>query len=395
MSAVKLRVSDPGAIDSPRHLFEMSDDVVYLNCANMAPQLRSVTEAGIRAVRSKETPWTISAADWFSGAEELRATAATLLGARSDDVALVPAASYGIAVAAKNLPVSGNQTIVLLEHEFPSNVYAWRALAREVSAKIVTVRRSSTGWTEAVEESIDSSTAIVAVSNSHWTDGSLVDLERVSRRVREVGASLVVDASQSLGAMPLDLSRVQPDFLVSVGYKWLLGPYGLGYLYVAPKWQHRARPLEESWLTRLGSENFARLVDYTDHYRPGARRFDMGEFPQFVLAPMATAALRQILSWRVERIQAALGILTQHIAEQAPEAGYEVLPVAQRCAHMIGLRRAGGLPAGLADHLREARIVVSVRGESIRIGPHLYNTTEEIDRLFAALRRFRGSAGRR
>jgi selenocysteine lyase/cysteine desulfurase len=103
---------------------------------------------------------------------------------------------------------------------------------------------------------------------------------------------------------------VQPDFLVAVGYKWLLGPYGLGYLYVAPKWQERGIPLEQSWLTRAGSEDFARLVDYRDKYRPGARRFDMGEFPQFALAPMAMAALRQILAWGVNNIQETISALT-------------------------------------------------------------------------------------
>src|SRR5581483_5991752 len=115
-------------------------------------------------------------------------------------------------------------------------------------------------------------TAVVTVSNCHWTDGSLIDLYRVGERARQVGAAFVVDASQSLGAYPVDVARAQPDFLVTVGYKWLMGPYGLSYLYVAPRWRERGVPIEESWLTRAGSEDFARLVDYTESYRDGARR---------------------------------------------------------------------------------------------------------------------------
>src|SRR5215469_15946943 len=291
-------------IENARNLFEIPKDVTYLNCANMAPQLKSVTQAGLGAVRAKESPWELTAADWFSGAEALRALVARLLDVETDGIALVPAVSYGIAVAAANLPVSPNQTIVLLDQEFPSNVYAWRELSRRTGARIITVKRTEgSSWTDSLENAIDDKTAIVAAPQCHWTDGSHVDLERIGKQVRKVGAALVIDASQSLGAYRLDLGRVQPDFLVAVGYKWLLGPYGLGYLYVAEKWRRSGTPLEESWLTRLGSENFARLVEYTDEYRPGARRFDMGEFPQFVLAPMAAAAIRQIRSWGIEWIQ--------------------------------------------------------------------------------------------
>jgi selenocysteine lyase/cysteine desulfurase len=373
-------------IEQVRHLFEIPEDVVYLNCANLAPQLRAVTEAGLAAVRLKATPWKISAKDWFSGAEALRGTAAELFGTEADNIALVPAVSYGIAIAAANLPVTAGQTIVLLEREFPSNVYAWQALARKNGATVVMVRRSASGWTDAIAECITRSTAIVSVPHCHWTDGSTVDLERVSKLARQVGAALVIDASQSLGAFPLNLARVQPDFLVSVGYKWLLGPYGLGYLYVAPKWQRAGVPLEQSWLTRRGSEDFTTLVDYRDEYRPGARRFDMGEFPQFVLAPMAHAALRQLQSWGVDRIAASLARLTERLANRAPEAGYEVLPPAQRAAHLIGLRSPQGIPAGLAHRLESAGIRVSLRGDSIRVAPHLYNSPADIDALLEVLR---------
>jgi selenocysteine lyase/cysteine desulfurase/uncharacterized damage-inducible protein DinB len=382
-----LYVMRKAQIEKARDLFKIPEDVTYLNCANMAPQLKSVTEAGLGAVRTKESPWKLTAPEWFSGAETLRGLAARLLDVEADGIALVPGVSYATAVAAQNLPISSAQTIVLLDQEFPSNMYAWRELARKTGCRIRTVRRSGdTSWTEALQFGIDETTAIVAVPQCHWTDGSKVDLERIGEKVREVGAALVIDASQSLGACPLDLARVRPDFLVSVGYKWLLGPYGLGYLYVAPKWRDCGLPIEQSWLTRAGSEDFTRLVDYRDDYRPGARRFDMGEFPQFVLAPMATAALRQILAWGVNNIQEAISALTGRIVECAHEEGYAVLPAYQRCGHMIGIRHPEGIPSELTGRLQEAKVFVSIRGDSIRIAPHIYNDATDIERLFKVLR---------
>jgi selenocysteine lyase/cysteine desulfurase len=381
----------PTPIEAVRDLFEIPEGITYLNCASMAPQLRCVTEVGLRAVRTKTSPWNLSAAEWLSGCEELRVLAARVMGTDSDGVALVPAASYGIATAAANLPLARGQTIVILHQQFPSNVYAWYELAKKNGGRVVVAQREpGVDWTEALMRAIDDDTAIVAVPQCHWTDGSKVDLEHVGQRARDVGAGLVIDASQSLGASPLNLERVQPDFLTAVGYKWLLGPYGLGYLYVAPKWRESGVPLEQSWIARAGSDDFSRLVDHTDAYGPGARRFDMGESPQFVLAPMAIAALQQVLAWGVERIQRTLSLLTEKVAQFAADIDYAVLPPEQRSAHMIGIRHARGIPVGLPQLLHDANVFVSVRGDSIRIAPHLYNDAGDIERLFAVLRKASG-----
>lgn len=373
-------------IGSQRDLFEIPDGVTFLNCANMSPQLRSVTSSGIEAVKSKESPWLISPPDWFSAPERLRELAAKLIGVDAEAVALVPSVSYGIAIAAANVKVERGQYIVLLNEQFPSNVYAWKVLAAQQNANIRTVQREPGGtWTDAVLAAIQNDTAVVTVPNCHWTDGSLIDLVEVGAKARSVGAALVVDASQSLGAYPIDIMKVQPDFLVSVGYKWLLGPYGLGYLYVAPVWREQGLPIENSWLSRAGSEDFAGLVDYQDEYRSGARRFDMGEFPQFVLVPMAIEALRQILNWGVENIQNSLAILTKEIEQRVLKIGGSALPAGKRAAHMIGIRLPNGLPDQLSKRLASENIFVSIRGDSIRVAPHLYNDKADIDRLFEVL----------
>lgn len=371
-----------------RDRFVLPDDVAFLDCAYISPQLRSVSEIGIEAVRRKEAPWKTAAYDWFAVPEALRTAVGRLIGADGDSVALVPSASYGIAVAAANLPLSSGQNVIVLHEQFPSNVYAWREVARSRAAELRTVRKEpADSWTDAVLDAIDQNTAIVAVPNCHWTDGALVDLARVGESARAVGAALVVDASQSLGAYPFSVDEVQPDFLVSVGYKWQLGPYGLGYLYVAPKWRN-GQPIEQSWLTRAGAEDFAALVDYRDQYRPGARRFDMGEYPQFVLAPMALAAIRQLLAWRVERVQATLAWLTRMIARKAESMGCSVLSPGRRVGHMLGIRFADGLPKALARRLSEERVHVSIRGDAIRVAPHVYNGEEDATRLLDVLQEF-------
>jgi selenocysteine lyase/cysteine desulfurase len=374
-------------LKSQRALFEIPPDVTYLNCANMAPQLHSVAAAGAAAIKTMAKPWKITPPEWFSGAERLRSLAAKVMGAEPEGVALVPSVSYGIAAAAANVEVAQGQSIVLLENEFPSNVYAWRELARKRSARIRPIRREEhESWTSAVLEAIDDDTAVVAVSNCHWTDGSLVDLVKVGAKARSVGAALVVDASQSLGAYPFDVKQVQPHFAVSVGYKWLLGPYGLGYMYVAPRWRKEGVPLENSWLSRADAEDFAGLVNYRDEYRPGARRFDFGEFPSFILLPMAIAALTQILDWGVEAIQNTLSSLTDMIEEKAGSLNCEVVSAANRVGHLIGISPPGGITERVTSSLSEAKIYVSIRGDRVRIAPHLYNDESDIERFFSVFK---------
>lgn len=374
-------------LGSQRTLFEIPDDVTYLNCASMSPQMRSVTAAGLDAVRAKASPWTLRGSDWFVHAEPLRALFGRVVGADAESVAIVPSVSYGLAVAAANVPIRAGQSIVVLDREFPSGTYTWRELARRTGARIVTVvREPGTSWTDALLAALDDSVALVAAPACHWTDGSLIDLERLAPAVRAVGAALVVDASQAAGAHPIDVGRIQPDFLCAVGYKWLLGPYSLGYLYVAPKWHERGVPIEQSWMTRMRAEDFTSLVDYVEELRPGARRFDMGEFSQFTLLPMSTAALTQVLDWEVPRIAATIGALTSRIAREAERLGCEVPAESERVRHIVGLKLPRGVPVGLTERLAEARVFVSVRGDSIRVAPHLYNEERDVERFVEVLR---------
>jgi len=376
----------PDPIPCQRHLFDLPDEVAYLNCAYMSPLLKRAAAVGAEAIGRKLQPWRIHAEDFFTESERARTLFAALLGADAEAVALVPAASYGLAIAAANLPVASGERILILSEQFPSNVYVWRALAAERGAEVLTVERPAGGdWTGAVLARLDERVAIAALPQCHWIDGGLLDLAAIGARCREAGSALVVDATQSLGALPLDLAAVRPDYLVCPGYKWLLGPYSLGYLYVAP--QHRdGRPLEHNWIARRGSEDFARLIDYRDDYQGGARRFDVGERSNFALVPVGIVGLEQLLAWGVERIAATLAAKTAAIAERAAALGIGAAPAHLRAGHYLGLRLPGGAPPELPERLAEGRVFVSVRGDSLRVTPHLYNHEEDVDRLFEVLR---------
>ena len=373
----------------------MTEGVTYLNCAYMSPQLRAVREAGERSLARQARPWEITPEDFFTETERVRSLLAGLIHADSEGVAIVPAASYGLAVAAANLPVGPGEEILVIEEEFPSNFYVWRELAKHSGARLVTVPRPADhDWASAIVERTGPRTAVIAAPNCHWTDGSLVDLPRVAQAAAESGAALVVDATQSLGAYPLDVGEARPDFLVAAGYKWLLGPYSLGFLYAAP---HRrdGRPIEHNWITRERAEDFSGLTDYASGYAPGARRYDVGERSNFTLMPMAEAALAQILEWGVEAIAERSAALTAEASRLAEASGMESVPRRRLAGHMIGVRLGPRRPPDLAARLAAEGVYASVRGDSLRISPHVYNTASEVERLFGTLSGLLGGAVRR
>jgi selenocysteine lyase/cysteine desulfurase len=361
------------------------DDVAYLNCAGLAPQLRSVRSAGECALDRRSAPWTISPADWFGEVERLRALFARLSGADADGVAVVPATSYGVAVAARNVKAKAGDRVALLADDFPSTVHTWHAWARRGGAEVLTVEREAgRSWTDALLDELDEPVRVVSVPAIHWIDGAAVDLERVGARARDLGALLVVDATQALGAMPLDLSAVRPDYLVAAGYKWLLGSLGVSYLYVAP--EHRdGQPLEENWANRAGAEDFADTGGSDAGYRTGARRFDVGQRSNFVLVPMAIAALEQLLDWGVEGIAAALEPVTSRIERETAARGLEPLPAGLRGPHMLGIRLPAGQAAGAAERLAAENVHVEALGSAIRVSPHMHVNDRDVERLLAVL----------
>ena len=374
-------------IPCQRHLFDIPDDVAYLNCAYMSPLMKPVIEAGIAALARKAHPWEITPDKFFTGSDEFRTAAAQLIDSSADDVAIVPSASYGIATAARNLPVKKGQSILVLAEQFPSNYYSWLRQAEETGAslKVVTWPEDN-DWTATVLNSLTADVAIAALPHVQWTSGGRLDLVRIGEACRKLGAALVLDLTQSLGALPFSVRDVQPDFAVAASYKWMLGPYSVGLLYVAPKWQG-GMPLEENWIQRANARDFSSLILYTENYDKGARRFDMGERSNFALLPAAVRAMKQLLEWEVAQISETTGALNRQLAEAAADMGFFAPVEPLRAPHYLALRRKAAIPKELPEMLASEKVFVSVRGSSIRVTPNVYNTAEDCERLIACLRR--------
>lgn len=378
--------------ESKRHLFSLPDGEHYLNAAYLAPLARPVEEAAVDALLRRRDPTRIRPEDFFTDSERVREGFARLVHAPDPSrVAIVPSVSYGMATVARNLSLRAGQNVVVAHAQFPSNVYGWRRMCAESGAELRVVAPPpgsprGEGWNARLLEAIDGDTALVALGNVHWADGTRFDVERIGARAREVGAAFVIDGTQSVGALPFDVTRVRPDALVCASYKHMMGPYALGCMWLGPRFDG-GRPLEETWLGRRGSEDFSGLVDYVDDYQPGAARYDMGERSAFILTQMLVAALEMILSWGPEHVQAYCRGLMADAVDEARALGYRVEDEAWRGWHMFGLRLPDSVdPARLQALLRERRVTVSVRGDAVRVSPNVYNVADDVDALMDALR---------
>lgn len=370
-----------------RSFFEIPEDIAFFNCAFLGPLPKAARIAGERAIAAKAHPWTLESQDFFDSSELLRQRFADLLNTAADNIALTPSASYGLAVAAANLPLQQGGRILLLEQQFPSNVYVWREVAAQRGLSVTTVARPADGdWTAALLRAIDDTVTLAALPHCHWVDGGYIDLGRIRDALDTCGGSLAVDVTQSLGVMALDATAIRPDAVVGAGYKWLLGPYSQAFLYMDPQHQH-GEPIEYNWITRAGSQDFTQIANYTDSYQAGARRYDAGERSNFITVPMMAASLEHILDWGVPRIAERTAALSQRIADAARSNGFDALPDAVRSPHYLTLEKAGGDSAAMRDALAQEGVHVSVRGTRVRACPHVYNSDDDVDRLITALAR--------
>lgn len=379
-----------------RNQYTYPADAHYLNCATRAPLSKTVAQAGLNAIQQQTNPMGLTPDDFFSGGVVVRELFAQLINQPDPDrIAIIPSISYGMAVVARNVPnkpgLRARQQIVLVGGEFPSDVYAWDRVSVTEQLSIHTVDMPTTlpaaeAWNEALLTAITPNTALVVTPMIHWMFGTRFDLEAIGERCREVGAWLAVDATQSIGAMPFDWQRVQPDALVCASYKWLMGPYSQGLACYGPAFDGGI-PLEEAWMNRLDSNQFHRLAEYQPAYRPGAYRYNMGEHTHFTQMPMLEAALRQILAYQPDRIQQYCRDLMADALPELAALGYQIEPEAGRAHHLLGVWVPSHVdPMALSRSLLARNVSVSARAQAIRISPNVYNSPDDVEALLAALR---------
>jgi selenocysteine lyase/cysteine desulfurase len=368
-----------------RHLFDIPAGTAYLDGAAYSPLPQSVRAAGQTGVLTKSQPWANPRSREDDWAGRARAAAARLIGARAEDVAIVSAVSHGIGTAARNLPLPAGSRVLRVQDEFPSLALPWDRLAAEAGASVEIVPRPQDGdWTAAILEAIARPGApplsVACLTPLHWSDGAIIDLDRIAPAVHAAGAALVVDATQAVGAMPVDVARWQPDFLAFPTYKWVLGPYSLAFLYAAPHRQS-GLPLEENNSNRPAG-----------HFAPGARRYDKGERNDPIALPMAATGLELVESWGTAAVEARLRGLTDRLAEGAAGLGLAVLPRPLRAPHILGLRIPGGMPPGLIEALAGRGVHVSDRLGVLRVSPHVWVDEADLDQFQGTLAAALGQA---
>lgn len=384
-----------------KELFSLPADVHYINCATRGPFSKAVERAGYEAIRGQMNPFGLQSDEFFSGAVTVRDLFSQLINNPDPDrIAIIPSVSYGMGVVARNLHrkpgIQPGHKIILVDGEFPSDVYAWDRVRRELHLHLQTVPMptgfpKSEAWTNQLLDAIDDETALVMVPPVHWMYGNCFDLVAIGQRAREVGAWFVIDGTQSVGALPFDLEAIRPDALVCAAYKWIMGPYSMGLGYYGDVFDNGV-PLEESWMNRLNSNQFHRLTEYQPEYRPKAYRYNVGEHTHFTHMPMLAAALTQLIDWQPARIQAYCHELLADAVPELEALGCQIEPHPGRthpgrASHLIGVwLPETANPMAVQQALLARKVSVSARGRAIRVAPNVYNDAADMEALVAVLR---------
>jgi selenocysteine lyase/cysteine desulfurase len=382
-------------LSSQRTLFDIPGDVAYLNAAGWSPLPRATQDAARAAVSRKGQPWTLGADFADKQHERARAAAAALIGADASDVALVSSVGYGVAIAGKLLPIARGSRVLVLANDHTSPVLEWIARADGQGFTVETVAQPANGdWTSAVLEAIGRPGApplsLASISSIHWSDGGLLDIGKIQEVLRQNGAALLVDATHGVGVIATDVKALDPDFLIFPTYKWVLGPYGRAFVYVAKRHQDGV-PLEQTAFGRrnVKAENPVYFAD--TRYLPDARRYDMGERDHFISMEMAAIGMEMMASWGAQAVAQRLAALTRRIADGlAGVNSVQVLDERFRAPHILSLGFSDGLPPHLIPALASEQIYVAARLGRMRVSPHVYNDEADVDRFIATVKRLTG-----
>lgn len=377
-------------LESARKAFIADEGVLYLDAAAQGPRLRAVHDAALAAMETSARPWNAPPRPPQDLREDLRHQLAQLFDGQADGVALVPSAAHGLAIAAANLPLSPGDEVLVLEGQFPSNLLGWQQRCADTGATLRGIgREPGQGWTDAVLAALDQHPRIriATLPQVRWDDGALLDLDVVAEALRARGIALVLDLSQSLGVLPADIARWQPEFVASVGYKWLLGSRGLACLWAAPRWRAHGRPLEHHWYAYDGGADWRFAVDARAPHAAGARRYDGGGLDGLVSVSMAVAAMAQVLHWQPERIAAALDQRTRALGDALAAVGLREWATTGHAPHLVALTPPPERLQALQAALRADRIACTCRHGRLRVAPHLQVTADDMKRVAETLAR--------
>lgn len=377
-------------LQSQRAQFDMPRDVCYLNAASWSPLPLKVQEAARAAVARKGQPWKLPASFANELHEKTRAAAARLINADAADVALTSSIAYGVATAGKIVKIPAGARVLTIADDHSSPVLEWMDRADKQFFTVETVKRPADGdWTAAVLGAIErpgaAPLAMASISSVHWSDGGMIDVDRLAPVLKKKGAMLLVDATHHAGVMPIDVKKLDPDFLLFPTYKWLLGPYGRAFAYIAKR-HHGGVPLEQTSYGRRSVKAEQTVYFEDTRYLPDARRYDMGERDHFIGMEMALGGIEFVLGLGPQAIRERIGRLTGLIAEGLRGAPVTMPETHLRAPNVLSLGFERGMPAGLIERLAEQKVYVAPRLGRIRISPHVYNDEQDVERFVSVLR---------
>ncbi len=366
--------------------FPLVADTTYLDAASIGP----VPARSLRALDAfnarRTTPHLLSKDEQFGILDRGRALVARLLGATAGEIALATNTSFGLNLAARALPLAPGDVVLASRREFPANVYPWMKLA-DSGIELELAPCTPEGWPDeahVLARMRDPRVKVLAVSLVQFSNGYKVNLERLSQASRETDTWLVVDAIQGIGHEPIDLSAVEVDILACGAQKWLLSPWGSGFLYVRKGILDRLRPPFAGWMAFRGTDDFNHLTDYDPTWRDDARRFELITLPYQDFAAM-NASLDLLLEIGIPAIAAHLRDLPRPLLDLADRHGWQVTSPRGAAATPITCLR---VPEAARVHsaLRAEHVICSLREGGLRFSPHIYNTMEDMERTADLLR---------
>ena len=374
-----------------KQLFSLQKDIHYLNCAFKAPLLKSVEAAAIKALQTDRNPIGIQPKDFFSRPKKVRKEFGKLVNCEAERVAIIPSVSYGLATALHNIKCKKGKHAITIENEFPSGYLSLKKWCETHHATLKVINSDSKKelkgktWNKDILKSINEETAVVVLSSVHWMNGIKFDLEKIGQKCRSVGAKFIIDGTQSVGALPIDVQKCNIDVLVCASYKWLLGSYSLALAHFGEHFDN-GTPLEESWTNRTNAENFTELTNYAENYQQKAARYNVGESSSFILMPMLHTALKQINTWTPSEIQAYAGKLTEPLFEYLENLGVRQEPKSYQANHLFGLKLPTDIDMELLkENLVKHNIYLSVRGAYLRVAVNIFNTKQDISKLIEVI----------
>jgi cysteine desulfurase/selenocysteine lyase len=365
--------------------FPWTRDTIYLNNASIGPlpeRTRLVLEA---FNRKRAAPFQLPDRDIFTMMAESRRLAAELVGAVPEEIALSINTGFGLSLAARALPLRQGDIVLTSDREFPANVYPWMML-KDIGVTLELAPTTPEGWPDEdylLDRLTDSRVRVLAVSLVQFSNGYTVDLARLSAATRAAGTYLVVDAIQGVGQIPVDLRQTPVDILACGAQKWLLSPWGSGFVYVRRELIRELRPSVTGWMAFEGTDDFTRLTQYNDTLRGDARRFELITLPYQDFAGL-NASLGLLLGLGIPRIRTHLQTLHAPVLAWATRSGARVTsPPGERGSGILCV--APGHVGAAFRALKAAHIISSMREGAIRLSPHAYNTLDEMERVVEAL----------